>query len=146
MLRSVVKMPEPEQIDKDIDIPSLADSRKRTDGSMKRKVSGIVWILSIFAIVLIVILILPSGNSNSFTTDISSEEQELRDIMYSIACDIHEFSRLNERLPRIPEEIEISSQDITYTAEDDSSWYLTSGSGLIYYSDMDPVEFAEGEI
>lgn len=139
-------MPEPEQIDKDIDIPSLIDSRKMSGDSRKRKVSGIVWILSVFAIVLIVILIMPSGNSNSFNTDISSEEQELRDMMYSIACDIHEYSRLNGRLPRIPEDIDISSQAVTYTEEDDSSWFLTSGSGLIYYSDMDPIEFAEGEI
>lgn len=139
-------MPEPEQIDKDIDIPSLADSRKRNDGSRKRKVSGIVWILSIFAVVLIVILILPPGNSNSFNTDISSEEQELRSMMYSIACEIHEYYQLNGRLPRVPEDIDIPSQAVTYTEEDDSSWFLASGDGLIYYSDMDPMEFAEGEI
>ena len=139
-------MPEPEQIDKDIDIPSLADSSKRSGGSRRKKVSKIIWFLSIFAIVLILILVLPSGNSNSFNTDISAEEQELRDLMYFYACDIHEYFRLNGKLPQIPGEIEISSQDISYTAEDDSSWFLASGDSLIYYSDMDPDEFAEGEI
>ncbi|MCD4847166.1 MAG: hypothetical protein K8R76_03130 [Candidatus Aegiribacteria sp.] len=139
-------MSEPEQIDRDIDIPDQVDSRKSSDGSRKKKVSGIIWILSIFAIVLIVILILPSGSSNSFNTDISSEEQELRDMIYTIACDIHEYHRLNGRLPQIPEEIEISSQAITYTEEDDSHWFLMSGDDLIYYSDMDPMEFAKGEI
>lgn len=139
-------MTEPEQIDKDIDISSSMDSSKKSSGSRKRKVPGIVWILSIFAIVLIVIMILPSGNSNSFSTDISSGEQELRDLMCSIACDIHEYSRLNGKLPQIPEEIDISLQGVNYTAEDDSSWFLQSGDSLIYYSDMDPIEFAEGRI
>ncbi|MCK5064696.1 MAG: hypothetical protein KAQ97_05400 [Candidatus Fermentibacteraceae bacterium] len=139
-------MTEPEQIDKDIDISSPIDPRKRNGGPRKRKASGIVWILSIFAIGLIVILILPSGDSISFNTDMSSEEQELRDMMYSIACDIHEYYQLNGRLPLVPEEIDISAQAITYTAEDDSSWFLQSGDSLIYYSDMDPMEFAKGEI
>ncbi len=139
-------MTEPEQIDKDIDISSSIESSKRNSGSRKRKVPGIIWILSIFAVVLIVILILPSGNSNSFNTDISAEEQELRDTMCSIACDIHEYSRLNGRIPRIPEDLDINLHAVTYTAEDDSSWFLTSGDGLTYYSDMDTIEFAEGEI
>lgn len=139
-------MPESEQIDKDIDISSSIDSRKSSGVSRKRKIPGLVWILSIFAVALIAILILPSGNSGSFNTDISSGEKELRDLMYSIACDIHEYSMLNGRLPQIPEEMEISSQAVTYTAEDDSSWFLQSGDSLIYYSDMDPIEFAEGEI
>ncbi|MCK4671020.1 MAG: hypothetical protein KAT47_00665 [Candidatus Aegiribacteria sp.] len=139
-------MTEPEQIDKDIDISSSIESSKRSGGPRKRKVPGIVWIFSIFAIAIIVILILPSDNSSSFNTDISSEEQELRDTMYSIACDIHEYYQLNGRLPRIPEDINISSQAVTYAEEDDSSWVLTSGDSLTYYSDMDPMEFAEGEI
>ncbi len=139
-------MTEPEQIDKDIDISSSIDSRKRSGGSRKRKIPGIVWILSIFAIALIVVLILPTDNSSSFNTDISSEEQELRDLIYSIACDIHEYYQLNGRLPLIPEDIDISSHAVTFAAEDDSSWFLQSGDSLIYYSDMDPMEFAKGEI
>ncbi|NOQ23362.1 MAG: hypothetical protein GQ565_12050 [Candidatus Aegiribacteria sp.] len=139
-------MTELEQIDRDIDIPDPFDSRKRSDGSRKKKFFGVVCVLSVFAVVLIVILILPSGDSNSFNTDFSSEEQELRSIMCSIACEIHEYSRMNGRLPRIPEDIDISSQAVTYTEEDDSSWFLQSPDGIIYYSDMDPVEFEKGEI
>ncbi|MCD4774431.1 MAG: hypothetical protein K8S15_00090 [Candidatus Aegiribacteria sp.] len=139
-------MTEAEQLDKDIDISSPTDSLDRGNGSRKRKLPGIVWILSIFAVVMIVILILPADNSGSFNTSISSEELELRDLMYTIASDIHEYSRLNGKLPIIPGDMEIPSQYIVYTAEDDSSWLLISGDSLIYYSDMDPLEFAKGEI
>lgn len=139
-------MTEPEQIDKDIDISSRIEAGKRNGGPGKRKIPGIVWILSIFAIALIVVLILPTDNSSSFNKNISSGEQELRDLMYSIACDIHEFYQLYGRLPIIPVDFDLSSHDVIFTAEDDSSWILQSGDSLIYYSDMDPMEFAEGEL
>lgn len=139
-------MTEAEQLDKDIEISSPTDFSDRNSGSRKRKFSGIVWILSIFAVVLIAIMILPKDNSGSFNTEISSEELELRDLMYTIACDIHEYFRLNGKLPMIPGEMEIPSQNIVYTIEDEACWFLTSGDSLIYYSDMDPLEFAKGEI
>ena len=66
--------------------------------------------------------------------------------MCAIACDIHEYTSLNGKLPQIPEEINISLQGVNYTVEDDSSWFLQSGDSLLYYSDMDPIEFAEGNI
>lgn len=139
-------MTEAEQLDKDIDISSPIDSMKKKSNSSRGKYAAIVWILAIFAVVLIVILIFPADNSGSFNTDISSEELELRELMFTIAIDIHEYSELNGRLPLVPEEIDVPSQSITYSAEDDSSWLLMSGDSLIYYSDMDPLEFAEGEI
>lgn len=139
-------MTEPEQIDKDIDISSSTDFGKKKNNSSRRKYPAIVWVLSIFAVVLIAILIFPADNSGSFNTSISSEEQDLRNLMSSIAGDIHEYSDLNGKLPMIPGDMEIPSQNIVYTAEDDSSWLLISGDSLIYYSDMDPLEFAEGDI
>lgn len=139
-------MTELEQIDRDINIPDPLDSRKKGDSSKRRIVSGVAWILSAFALILIVILILPLDGSNLFNTDFSSEEQEIRSVMCSIAFEIHEYSRLNGRLPRIPEDIDISSQAVTYTEEEDSSWFLQSGDSIIYYSDMDLVAFEKGEI
>jgi len=139
-------MTEMEQLDKGIDIPGTVDSMKKKNSSSRGKHSAIVWILSIFAVVLIVILIFPADNSGSFNTSISSEELDLRDLMSTIASDIHEYTRLNGKLPLTPEEIDIPSESITYTVEDDSSWLLISGDSLIYYSDMDPLEFAEGVI
>ena len=139
-------MTEFEQIDRDIDTSSPADSIKKHTNTKKRKASGMIWILSIFAVAVIVILILPADNSGSFNTNISSEEMEIRDLMYLVACDIHEFSQLNGNLPQIPEDIELPSQAITYTIEDNSSWFLASGDTILYYSDMDPIEFAEGKL
>lgn len=139
-------MTDSEQIDIDIDVSGQMDSRKEYGGSGKRKNTGIIWILSIFTIALVVLLVLPGDNSAAFNTEISSEELEIRDSMYTIAIDIHEYFSLNGELPLIPEDIDISLQSVTYTIEDDSSWFLMSGDSLIYYSDMDPIEFAKGEI
>ncbi len=139
-------MTESEQIDKDIDISSSIDSQTKRGNPSKQKFSRIIWILSITAFLFILILIFPTGDSGSFNTEISSTEQALRDSMYSIACDIHDYFNLNGNLPLVLEDINVSSLSITYTVEDDSSWALMSGDSLIYYSDMDPVEFASGEI
>jgi hypothetical protein len=142
----MVKMTESEQIDRDIDVSAAVDSEGGYGDSGKRRVSRIVWILTLMAIVLVVLLILPSGSSNSFNTEMSPEERSMRGLMFSIACDIHEYYDINGMLPQIPEDIDILSENVTYTIEDESSWFIMSGDSLIYYSDMDPVEFAEGEI
>lgn len=139
-------MTELEQIDRNISIPDTLESRKKSKSSRKKIASGVVWILSALALILIVILILPSGGSNSFNTDFSSEEQEIRSVMSSIAFEIHEYTRLNGRPPRIPEDIDIPLHAVTYSEEGDSSWLLQSGDSIVYYSDMDLVAFEKGEI
>ncbi len=139
-------MTEFEQIDKDIDIRGSADSAKMNSHPVRRKVPGIIWIISIFVITLIVILVLPTDESGAFITAISPEELELRDLMCSFAGEIHEYVRLNEKLPLIPGDMEIPSQHFVFTAEDESYWSLSSGDTLIYDCDMDPAAFASGDI
>ncbi len=139
-------MTESEQIDSDIDISRPVDSGSGYGNSGKRRNSRIVWILTIMAILLAVILILPSGNSNSFNSEMSTEEQGMRSLMFSVACDIHDYYDVNGVLPQIPGDIDIPSDNLTFTVEDESSWFIMSGDSLIYYSDMDPTEFAEGDI
>ncbi len=111
-------MTEPEQIDKDIDISSPVYSGNGHGKTGKRSVSGIVWFFGITVILLVAVLILLSGNTSSFNTEMLPEEKEMRSLMISVAFDIHEYYDQNGILPLIPGDINIPSENITFTAED----------------------------
>ncbi|GEM_PF-3909903 len=141
-------MGEPIQLDKGIPENVLEFSENGDDEGKDKKRNGMRILLVLIAVIagvaMVVALSFTSGGS--FRENPSPGEQAIRDSLYVLAQNIHQFYEMSGRLPEIPGDLHSSVPGLVYVIEDDSTWFIEVGDSIELDFETDLEQFKKAEI